>query len=69
METNEVLDNEMITERKNPVTMKSVAGLIAVIVAALLLCGPFVKNPGAKQQPVKTVTAVEQTVNQEASMF
>lgn len=62
METNEVLDNEIITERKNPFTLKSFAGLVAVIALALALCAPYAKIPGAAkpaEAPVSITASVE----------
>ena len=61
METNEILDNETITERKNPVTLKSVLGLIATIALAVALCAPYAKNPGTKE-PAKAPIAIEARV-------
>ncbi len=40
MNTNEVLDNETVTERRNPITKTSLIGLIAAIILALVLCAP-----------------------------
>lgn len=61
METNEIMDNETIVERKNPVTLKSVLGLIAVIALALVLCGPYARIPGSRQ-PADAHVAIEASV-------
>ena len=62
MNTNEILDNETIKERKNPVTLKSVCGLIALIALALVLCSPFAKIPGSRT-PAKAPAAIEASVD------
>lgn len=62
MNTNEILDNETITERKNPVTLRSVLGLIALIVLALVLCAPYARIPG-NGEPAKAPVAIEASVD------
>ena len=58
MNTNEVLDNETVTERKNPITKTSLIGLIAAIILALVLCAPYAKTPGSGT-PAKAPVAIE----------
>ena len=62
MNTNEVLDNEITTERRNPVTKKSVIGLIAAVILALVLCAPYAKVPGSGA-PAKAPVAAEAVVD------
>ena len=58
MNTNEVLDNETVTERRNPITKTSLIGLIAAIILALVLCAPYAKTPGSGA-PAKVPVTVE----------
>lgn len=62
MNTNEVLDNETVTERRNPITKTSLIGLIAAIILALVLCAPYAKNPGSGT-PAKAPVSVEASVD------
>ncbi len=50
--------NEKSTENKNPVTLKSVLGLFAVLGLALALCAPYARIPGSGN-PAKTPAAIE----------
>ena len=61
MNTNEVLDNETVTERKNPITRTSLIGLIAAVILALVLCAPYARIPGAGT-PAKAPVAIEASV-------
>lgn len=47
-------------ETRNPVTLKSVLGLIALLALALVLCAPHVKTPGAAAQ---APAAIENSVS------
>ena len=47
---------------KNPVTLKNILGLIAVLALALVLCAPHVKTPGAKAA-VPASAAIHVNVN------
>lgn len=47
---------------KNPVTLKNILGLIAVLALALILCAPHVKTPGTKAA-AQAPAAVEVSVN------
>ena len=66
MNTNEVLDNETVTERRNPITKTSLIGLIAAIILALVLCAPYAKTPGTGA-PAKAPAAIEARVNTPAN--
>ena len=69
MNTMEMNENEAVMERKNPVTLKNVCGLVAVIALALALCAPYARIPGSKtpaKAPVAIQTAVDASVTDPA---